>query len=193
MAAERGGYQLRGLRAADDAEVEAVVALNNDAVPAVNAVTVDWLHELVRLAAHADVVVGARSDELAGVVLVLPATAAYDSVLFGWFVERYESFLYLGRIVVHPAHRRRGVGRLVYDTMEQRARAAGRLVCEVNVEPPNVDSQAFHLDRGFVEVGRCTLPDKVCQMLAKELRLSAVRLSVASVQVVSGVGRNIPD
>jgi predicted GNAT superfamily acetyltransferase len=38
--------------------------------------------------------------------------------------------------------------------------AAGhdRVVCEVNVDPPNPTSRAFHLRMGFGEVGHATLP-----------------------------------
>lgn len=170
-------YRLRPIRLDDPVEVDTAVALNNAAVPAVNGLNADRLRELAGIAAYADVVEDS-AGALAGVVLVLPAGAAYDSALYGWFAQRYDAFLYLDRIVVHPAHRRQGVGRLVYDTMEDRARSAGRLLCEVNLDPPNPSSLAFHADRGYVEVGRCTLPyqgpngaiaDKVCQMLAKEL------------------------
>jgi len=170
-------YRLRPIRSDDQAEVDTAVALNNGAVPAVNQLSAGRLRELAGLATYAEVVED-DAGTLAGLVLVLPAGAAYDSALYAWFGQRYAGFLYLDRIVVDPAHRRRGVGRLVYDTMEQRALTAGRLLCEVNLDPPNPESLAFHAARGFTEVGRCTLPyqrpdgsvsEKVCQMLAREL------------------------
>ena len=153
-------FRLRPLRVDDDAELATVLALNNDAVPAVNSLTSERLLELASMARHADV--------------VLPRGAPYGSPLYGWFSERYASYLYLDRIVVDPAVRRRGVGTFVYDRMEQRARPEGRLVCEVNLRPPNAGSQAFHAARGYVEVGRAVVPgegaaDKECQMLVKEL------------------------
>ncbi len=166
-------YELRPLRVEDPVEVQAVLTLNNAAVPAVNALTADRLGALAEMAAHAEVVI-ADETTLAGLVVVLPAGAPYDSPLFGWFAERYQRYLYLDRIVVHPDFRRQGVGRFVYDRMEQRAASQGRLLCEVNLDPPNPESQAFHAARGYVEVGRLVVPgsgtaDKECRMLAKEL------------------------
>ena len=166
-------FRLRPLRVDDDAELAAVLKLNNDAVPAVNSLTADRLRDLGTMAQHADVVVD-ESDTLLGLVVVLPRGAAYASPLYRWFSERYPSYLYLDRIVVDPAVRRRGVGAFVYDRMEERARPDGRLVCEVNLRPPNPGSVAFHSARGYVEVGRAVVPgegatDKECQMLVKEL------------------------
>jgi hypothetical protein len=39
------------------------------------------------------------------------------------------------------------------------ARAAGheRVVCEINFDPPNPGSDAFHAKLGFSEIGRATL------------------------------------
>jgi predicted GNAT superfamily acetyltransferase len=54
--------------------------------------------------------------------------------------------------------------------MEALAVPLGRLVCEVNLEPRNDASIAFHDARGYVEVGK--LADdtgRVTSMLAKEL------------------------
>jgi hypothetical protein len=35
----------------------------------------------------------------------------------------------------------------------------GRMVCEVNSEPPNIESLAFHRNRGYVEIGELTQAD----------------------------------
>lgn len=170
-------YELRPLRVDEPAELAAVLSLNNAAVPAVSSLTEPRLRHLADIAEHAEVVV-TDAGRLAGFVVVLPAGAPYDSELFGWFARRYDQYLYLDRIVVHPDFHRQGVGRLVYDQMERRAQPAERLLCEVNLDPPNPDSQAFHTARGFVEVGRVRLPGdadtgsvaKQCQMLVKDCR-----------------------
>ena len=65
------------------------------------------------------------------------------------------------------------VGRALYEAAFERAASAGavEVTCEVNVEPPNPDSQAFHARLGFVEVGRqWTYDDTVqVQLLARPL------------------------
>ena len=62
---------------------------------------------------------------------------------------------YIERSVVDPVLRRSGVGRLLYADLERVASAhAPDLTCEVNLDPPNPGSFAFHERSGFCEVGR---------------------------------------
>ena len=102
------------------------------------------------------------------VVTVAPGTA-YDSENYTWFGERYDSVYYLDRVVLHPHARRRGVGRRVYDELETVAADYGRLTLEVNLEPPNEASLAFHTARGYAEVGRLGDPDHLVSLMTKEL------------------------
>lgn len=114
---------------------------------------------------------GAELDgELVGFVLVLEPGVAYASRNYAWFSERYDRFLYLDRVAIDARARRRGVGTAIYDAVE--AAAAERavpLLLEVNLEPPNEPSLAFHEARGFVEVGTLAHDDgaKVVRLLAK--------------------------
>jgi predicted GNAT superfamily acetyltransferase len=89
-------------------------------------------------------------------LLAFDQSAAYDSTNFLWFRARLPRFVYVDRIVVAQPHRQRGLGRLLYDDLFARARAAGhdRIVCEINFDPPNPVSDAFHARLGFTEVGR---------------------------------------
>ena len=81
--------------------------------------------------------------------------ARYDSPNFLWFRSRYPRFVYVDRIVVASSARGRGHARRLYDDLFEQAIAAGheRVVCEVNSQPPNPASDAFHAALGFVEVG----------------------------------------
>ena len=99
-----------------------------------------------------------RDDAL---LLTFDQGADYDSPNFLWFRERLERFVYVDRIVVSPEARGRGLARMLYAHLFDRARAAGheRVVCEVNADPPNPASDAFHAALGFVEVGSTLLPN----------------------------------
>jgi predicted GNAT superfamily acetyltransferase len=68
-------------------------------------------------------------------------------------------FVYVDRVVVAAGARGRGWARLLYEDLFVRARHAGhdRVVCEVNLEPPNPASDALHAALGFVEVGRASI------------------------------------
>jgi len=91
--------------------------------------------------------------------ITLRPGGGYDSVNYRWFCEHYDDFLYLDRILVSDRARRRGIATLVYDVMEDHARPFGRLVCEVNSDPPNLPSLAFHSGRGYLERGHQRMPD----------------------------------
>lgn len=85
--------------------------------------------------------------------------ADYDSPNYLWFRARHSRFVYVDRIVVDPAMRKRGLALLLYEDLFRCAAGAGhdRIVCEVNSDPPNPASDAFHAALGFVEVGHAVL------------------------------------
>lgn len=107
----------------------------------------------------------------AGFVVTMAGDAAYDSGNFRWFAERYDEFGYLDRIVIHEDFRRRGLAGRVYDEIEARtARQAPLLALDVNSDPPNVESLAFHAARGYEQVGERDFRDHRVALLVKRLR-----------------------
>ncbi|HET7326101.1 MAG TPA: GNAT family N-acetyltransferase [Nocardioidaceae bacterium] len=156
------------LRPATDADVDAVLALNAASVEALSPLDAHRLRRLRSASLRYDVV--ETEGSVAAFVLVFGPGADYDSDNYHWFAQAYDDFCYLDRIVVGEQWRRRGVGRLVYEEMEAVAAPHGRLTCEVNAEPPNHASLAFHAARGYAEVGRLGHgAGKVTAMLSKEL------------------------
>ncbi len=91
---------------------------------------------------------------IAGVFVGLVEGIDYASPNYRWFADRHERFAYIDRIALQPAARGLGIADAIYADFEDLARSSGRsLVCaEVNVEPPNPRSLAFHQRRGFVVV-----------------------------------------
>ena len=85
--------------------------------------------------------------------------AFYGSPNYLWFKACRKSFVYIDRIIVSSAARGRGIARLLYNDLFARAKQAGhdRVVCEVNIEPPNLASEAFHVAMGFDGVGQATI------------------------------------
>jgi predicted GNAT superfamily acetyltransferase len=156
------------LRALDDGDLAAVLALNEGDVQHLSPLDERRLAELLPWCTHAAVVVDDADDRaVLGFVLTLAPGTPYDSPNYRWFDSRLDAFLYLDRIVVAPTARRRGVASFVYDVLEASARDEhhGRLVCEVDVEPPNDASLRFHRSRGFVELGRHGANGKVVALL----------------------------
>lgn len=140
----------------DDAP--ALVALNDAAHPAVpitSAETIVGLLELATLARGIE-----RDDALVGFVIAMAAGAAYDSENFQWFERRGTGHVYVDRIVVAESERGRGLGPVLYEAVFAEARRLGHpeVTCEVNLDPPNPGSMAFHARLGFAQVG--TQPTK---------------------------------
>jgi uncharacterized protein len=156
------------LRDIADLDVPLVLDLNERNVELLAPLDAARLDQLSTWAHRAQVIEVA--GEPAGFVITIPAGTDYDSPNYRWFSALYgSSFHYLDRIVFEDRFRRRGLGSVVYDMIEADAATAGRLALEVNAEPPNPASLAFHAARGFAEVGRLGGPGKTVAMLAKDL------------------------
>lgn len=125
-------------------------ALNEAAVPAMNAVDVAFFEEMAPGAAA--FLVAEREGTIVGFLLALPPGVPYESANYHWFSSRYDDFVYIDRVAVAAAERGAGVGRALYDAL---AAVVGdrRLCCEVNLRPPNPRSLAFHVRLGFRVVG----------------------------------------
>jgi predicted GNAT superfamily acetyltransferase len=105
-------------------------------------------------------------------MLCFDQDAAYDSPNFLWFKTRYPRFVYVDRVIVDERLRGRGAARALYELLFAQARADRHrfVVCEVNDDPPNPASHAFHQRMGFEPVGQAKLPNgKTVTYMAREL------------------------
>ncbi len=93
-------------------------------------------------------------------LLALDHAAPMQGPNHGWFQARLQRFAYVDRVVVAAAGQGRGLGRLLYQDLFTRAAARGLplVACEVNLEPPNPGSMAFHQALGFSPLGEATDP-----------------------------------
>jgi predicted GNAT superfamily acetyltransferase len=150
------------------ADLPTLLELNNAAVPAVNALDLAQLTELVNLSAVALTV-----DTLECLLVALRPGLPYASANYRWFSERYPDFLYVDRVVVAPDARGAGLGTQLYAEVRKHAQALGapRITCEVNAVPANPGSQRFHERLGFATIGRlCSGGGKEVGMMEKILR-----------------------
>ena len=155
----------------DPALRAAMLALNN-----AHAVELSFADEARMAMLVEEAFLAARIGTVDALLLAFAPAAAYDSANYRWFAERYASFVYVDRVVVAPAARGRGLARKLYAHLFDAARAAGheRIVCEVNSDPPNPASDAFHGALGFTPVGEALLENsKTVTYLALELHEGA--------------------
>jgi uncharacterized protein len=128
---------------------DAALTLNNAAAPAVNPHTPESWRDLLAMADRSWVVEDA--GVLCGLLVTFGPGSAYESSNYRWIDERYGEYRYVDRIIIAPSHKRRGLGLELYGILERHAELvnASRLLCEVNVEPPNPQSIDFHLSSGW--------------------------------------------
>jgi len=133
---------------------DVLLALNNEHVLELSWLTPERLAHLAAQAFYAR-----RIGEIDAFLLAFDEGADYDSPNFLFFRDHYPRFVYVDRIVVTSSARGRGLAqRLYHDLFAQAARAGhDRVVCEVNLEPPNPASDAFHTRLGFSSVGSVSI------------------------------------
>lgn len=150
------GWKIRQATVADHA---AILAINDQSVPGVSALDAAKLEMLA--AACDPLLVAVGDDGVAGYLIAFPPDAQYQGACFRWFRENRPGSLYIDQVAIGASARRRGAGAALYHAAEQAAleRDLDRLTCEVNLDPPNPESMAFHAARGFQQVGTLVVPD----------------------------------
>jgi len=141
---------VRPVRAED---LAALALLNDGAVPNVNALGLEGLEEHLERCDLALTVEGPEGAP-AGLLLALAPGRDYASENYRWFSVNQPPSLYVDRIVVAESLRSRGVGAALYAEVfaEAERRGLGLVTCEVNLDPPNPRSLAFHARLGFAQV-----------------------------------------
>lgn len=133
--------------------------------PAILRLNSDWVHFTSPLdpgqlsALHAQSayhrVVADENGHVVAFLLALREGRDYASVNYRWFDSRGGEFLYIDRVIVDAPSHGRGLARLLYEDLLDFARETGvsRVVCELDIDPPNEPSRRFHDALGFIEVG----------------------------------------
>ena len=100
------------------ADLPRVLEINNANTPGVSELTLSELETDIKNCLHALAI-----DNEHGEVCAFCITFAPDAPDAGtnhqWFAERYESFVYLDRIAIDSNHQNRGLGALLYQSVEQ--------------------------------------------------------------------------
>jgi Predicted acetyltransferase, GNAT superfamily len=138
-----------------EADLPTVLELNTQHAAELSLLTPERLRQLVEMAFHARRI----GEAVDAFLIAFDQDADYDSPNFLWFRERHPRFVYVDRIAVAASARGRGLARRLYEDLFAVAAKAGHRVvtCEVNVDPPNPASDAFHAALGFREVGNAAI------------------------------------
>jgi len=154
---------IRNARAADFPSIAALNAESERFLSPMNQVRLERLHgwasyhRLIEL-----------DGKVAAFLLAFREGAGYDSPNYRWFSERYQSFVYIDRVVVAPDQRGNGLATTLYLDVFAFARKNGvaTVTCEFDIDPPNEVSRRFHERLGFEEVGLHAYNNKRVSMQA---------------------------
>lgn len=141
------------IRPATPADFDAILRLNREWEHFTSPLAHRDLERLHARALHHRV---AECDgQVIAFLLALGPGADYDSPNYRFFDDGGGDFVYIDRVVVGSSSQRIGLGDALYDDLLSfvRDRGIDRIVCEVDIEPPNAASDRFHARRGFSEVG----------------------------------------
>ncbi len=156
------------IRDTDDDAMAALLDLNNRHATELSLLDATGFKKLIDIAFLATHVPDAK-----GFLIALDQDSAHTSVNYHWFVDRFPRFAYVDRIVVDPRAQGEGLARRLYEDLFAHARAAGHTMigCEVNKEPPNPASDAFHERMGFEVIGSATSEEsgKTVRYMRKDL------------------------
>jgi len=133
----------------------AIFEINQEAVPEVFALDAREFSRLLELCEYARV--AEIDDEIAGYLFVLGKGLEYDGEEYHWFCQNLsEEFLYIDQVAIAGRWRGTGCGTKLYADLEQYAlrNRKNALACEINYQPFNAGSMAFHRKAGFEELIR---------------------------------------
>jgi len=133
-------------------DLEEIWVINQENIPEVGSVQdIERLKKLIDWSSHVIVV---RDEEIAGFILLMREGKDYDSLNYDFFNSKDYPFLYVDRIAIKDGHRRKGLGRMIYEKTINLSQELNVITCcEVNTIPRNDPSLAFHDSFGFQEVG----------------------------------------
>ena len=147
--------QIQPLRAA----TEPLLTLNNNHSVELSPLTLAELDQIIRASFFS-----ATINDSDALLISFDQSFPYEHENLAWlrsFFQKHPNpnFAYVDRVVVSPAARGKGYASALYTDLFQRAKSAGhtRIVCEVNLDPPNPVSDAFHASLGFREIGRAPI------------------------------------
>ena len=136
-------------------ELPLIVKMNQEALPAVSNVNINDMNHFLTIVDYFRSLI--IEDKLVGFLIALSPGKEYHSVNYKWFEKRYDSFMYVDRIVIDPSYQGNGLGKAFYnDLADFSNNKTDRITCEVNIRPKNEGSMIFHKKYGFNHGGTQT-------------------------------------
>ena len=141
------------LREVTISDLEKIRKINEEAIPAVNTVSLDEFKWFLKRSIYFKVSLN-EDEQVCGFLLVLPTGLEYESLNYKWFSDKFSDFAYIDRIAVKDEFRGKGIGKSLYVDLEKSVmKDIKRIACEFNIKPPNLVSKKFHEGLAYKRVG----------------------------------------
>ena len=141
------------LREVTISDLEKIRKINEEAIPAVNTVSLDEFKWFLKRSIYFKVSLN-DDEQVCGFLLVLPTGLKYESLNYKWFSDKFSDFAYIDRIAVKDEFRGKGIGKSLYVDLEKSVmKDIKRIACEFNIKPPNLVSKKFHEGLAYKRVG----------------------------------------
>ena len=154
-------------------ELPLIVKMNQEALPAVSSVNINDMNHFLTIV---DYFRSLKIEEkLVGFLIALTPGKEYHSINYKWFEKRFDSFMYVDRIVIDPSYQGNGLGKAFYnDLVDFSNNKTDRITCEVNIRPKNEESMIFHGKYGFVQVGTQTTENGKKEVSLMEYKITSI-------------------
>lgn len=145
------------IRRFETTDLDRLLELNEESVHFLSPLTKEKLDNLISKSEMLNVI--EVDNIIEAFVMTFREGKEYDSVNYMWFSDKYESFLYVDRVVVSSKMQEKGLGKILYDSVFDYAKQTNApcIAAEIDINPPNPRSLSFHKNFGFKEVGKQTV------------------------------------
>ena len=134
-------------------DLKSILSLNQDSIPAVTSSNLEMMKHLLIICDYFKIC--KINGEIIGFLNALLPSKDYKSEHYKWFNDRYESFIYVDRIIFNESYQDQGDGTVFYDDLINSIKNTSLdITCEINTKPYNKQSINFHKKYGFKKVGR---------------------------------------
>lgn len=137
---------------AKESDTEFVLGLNQRSLNAVSHLDLKKMNYFLNASSYFKIFW--IDDTPVGFLIGLMPGEDYHSENYTWLNTRYESFIYVDRVIIHSEYRNKGLGSYFYDDLLASFRnKVESILCEVNIKPLNEQSINFHKKYGFQVIG----------------------------------------
>ena len=156
------------IRAITSTDLKLIHEWNESTVPKVNSLTFEEFSLQSINCTYSYIQYSSDSNPV-GFIFLYDEKTEYDSLNYLYFKKRYQKFLYVDRIIITGEHQKKGYGQQLYDFVIETHKPT-IFCCEVNITPPNKQSQSFHQKYGFKEIDQQTVYNKLVSLLTYSIK-----------------------